>query len=105
MYIYTVYFDICPTLFQQFPVVFSTKYFKQIRQVYLLTHLKKRCYISSIWLAFNETRMSIKGKGVDVNDMETPNKDLSLRINMVNLSFRGDFQSGDHVSRHHPDPM
>ena len=49
--------------------------------------------------------MSIKGKGVDVNDMEVPNEDLSLRINMTNLSFRDDFQRGDHVSRHHPDPM
>ena len=68
--------------------------------MYLLTYLKRHCYISSIWLAFNETGVSIKGKGVDVNDMEIPNEDLSLRINMVN-----DFQSGDHVSRHHPDPM
>ena len=42
-YIYTVYFDICTTLFQQILVVFNTKHFKQIRQVYLL---KKRCYTS-----------------------------------------------------------
>ena len=104
-YIYTVYFDICRTLFQQFLVVFNTKYFKQIRQVYLLTHLKKRCYINGIWLAFNEIGMSSKGKGIDVNNMKIPNEDLSLRINMANLSLRDDFQSGDHVSRHHPDPM
>ena len=45
--------------------------------------------------------MSIKGKGVDINDMEVPNE--GLRINMANLSFRDDFQNGDHVSRHHPD--
>ena len=99
-------------IFIQFVLIFVVLYFSnfllcsiQICQVYLLTHLKKRCYISSIWLAFNETRMSIKGKGVDVNDMEIPNEDLSLRINMANLSLRDDFQSGDHVSRHHPDPM
>ena len=49
--------------------------------------------------------MSIKGKGVDINDMEVPNEDLSLRINMTDLSLRDDFQRGDHVSRHHPDPM
>ena len=49
--------------------------------------------------------MSIKGKGVDVNDMEVPNEDPSLRISMANLSLRDDFQSGDHVSTHHPDPM
>ena len=45
--------------------------------------------------------MSIKGKEVDVNDMEVPNE--GLRINMANLSFRDDFQNGDHVSRHHLD--
>ena len=49
--------------------------------------------------------MSIKGKGVDVNDMEVSNEDPSLRISMANLSWRDDFQSGDHVSRHHPDLM
>ena len=49
--------------------------------------------------------MSIKGKGVEVNEMEVPNEDLNLRINMTNLSLRDDFQHGDHVSRHHPDPM
>ena len=49
--------------------------------------------------------MSIKGKGVDVNDMEVPNKDPSLRISMANLSLRDDFQNGDHFSRHHPDLM
>ena len=85
--------------------MFSTKYFKQICQVYLLTSLKKCCCISSIWLAVNERRMSVKGKGLDVFDMEVPNEDLSLRINMVNVSLRDDFQSGDHVSRHHPDLM
>ena len=46
-----------------------------------------------------------KEKGVDVEDMEVPNEDLSLRLNMANLSLRDDFQSGDHVSRHHPGPM
>ena len=55
-----------------------------------------------IW---DETRMSIKEKGVDVNDMEVSNEDPSLRISIANLSLRDDFQSGDHVSRHHPDPM
>ena len=59
-------------LYFRFLVVFNTKYFKQIRQVYLLSPLKKGCYISSIWLAVNETRMSIKEKGVDVDDMEVP---------------------------------
>ena len=49
--------------------------------------------------------MSIKGKGVEVNEMEVPNEDLNLRINMTNLSLRDDFQHGDHVSRHHPDPV
>ena len=48
--------------------------------------------------------MSIKGKGVEVNDMEVSNEDPSLRISIANLSLRDDFQSGDHVSRHHPDP-
>ena len=48
--------------------------------------------------------MSIKGKGVDVNDMEVPNEDPGLRISIANLSLRDDFQRGDHVSRHHPDP-
>ena len=48
--------------------------------------------------------MSIKEKGVDVNDMEVSNEDPSLRISIANLSLRDDFQSGDHVSRHHPDP-
>ena len=47
--------------------------------------------------------MSIKGKGVDVNDMEVPNEDPNLRISMANLSLRDDFQSGHHVSRHHQD--
>ena len=74
-------------------------------KLYWLTPLKKRCYISSIWLAVNETRMSIKGNGVAVNNMEVPNEDPTLRISMTNLSLRDDFQSGDHVSRHHPDPM
>ena len=85
--------------------MFNTKYFEQIGQVYLLTPLKRRCYISSIWLPVSETRISIKGKRVDVNDMEVPNEDLSLTINMGNLNLRDDFQSGDHVSRHHSDPM
>ena len=49
--------------------------------------------------------MSIKGKGADVNNMEVPNKNLILRINMENLCLRNDFLSGNHVSRHHPDPM
>ena len=49
--------------------------------------------------------MSIKGKEVNVNDMEVPNEDPSFRISMVNLSQRDDFQSRDHVSRHHPDLM
>ena len=111
-YIYIVYFDICTALFQQFLVVLKKKCFKQLRQVYLLTALKKHCYISILhWyanhirLAVNETRMSIKGKGVDVNDMEVPNKGPSLRISMANLSLRDDFQNGDHFSRHHPDLM
>ena len=81
----------------------NTKYFKQIHQVYLLTPLKKRCYISSICLAVNEARMSVKGKGVDLDNMEVPNE--GLRINMTNLILRDDFQCGDHVSRHHPDPI
>ena len=72
---------------------------------YLLTPLKKSYFISNTWLPVNEIRMSIKGKGVDVNNMEEPNEDLSLRINMANLSLRDDFQKGHHVSRHHPDPM
>ena len=71
----------------------------------MLAPLKKRCYISSIWLAVNETRMSIKRKGVDVSDMEVLNENHSLRISMANLSLRNNFQSGDHVSRHHPHPM
>ena len=83
----------------------NTKCFQQICQKYLLTPVKKRCCINSIWLAVNERRMSIKEKGVDVEDMEVPNEDLSLRLNMANLSLRDDFQSGDHVSRHHPGPM
>ena len=49
--------------------------------------------------------MPIKGKGVDVNDMEVPNEDHSLRMSMANLSLRDGFQVGDHASRHHPDPM
>ena len=49
--------------------------------------------------------MSIKGKEVDVNDMEIPNEDPSLRISMVNLNLRDDFQSGDHISKYHPDSM
>ena len=49
--------------------------------------------------------MSIKEKEVVVNDMEVPNENLSLRINMGNLSLRDNFQSGDHVRRHHPDLM
>ena len=49
--------------------------------------------------------MSVKGKEVDVIDVEVPIEDPSLRISMANLSLRDDFQSGDHVSRHHPDPM
>ena len=49
--------------------------------------------------------MSIKGNGVAVNNMKVPNEDPTLRITMTNLSLRDDFQSGDHVSRHHPDPM
>ena len=49
--------------------------------------------------------MPIKGKEVDVNDMEVPNEDHSLRMSMTNLSLRDGFQGGDHASRHHPDPM
>ena len=49
--------------------------------------------------------MSNKGKGIDANNIEVPNEDLSLRINMANLSLRDDFQSGDHVGRHHPEPV
>ena len=49
--------------------------------------------------------MSIKRKGVDVSDMEVLNENHSLRISMANLSLRNNFQSGDHVSRHHPHPM
>ena len=49
--------------------------------------------------------MSIKGKEVDVNDMEIPDDDPSLRISMVNLNLRDDFQSGDHISKYHPDSM
>ena len=71
----------------------------------MLTPPKKRCCLSSIWLAVSETRMSIKGKVIDVNNMEVLNNDLSLRINMANLSLKDDFQSRDHVCRHHPDPM
>ena len=37
--------------------------------------------------------------------METTWKYQTMIINMVNLSLRDDFQSGDGVSRHHPDPM
>ena len=43
-YIYTVQFDIFTTLFQQFLIVLNTKYVNQIRQVYLLTPSKERCY-------------------------------------------------------------
>ena len=49
--------------------------------------------------------MSVKGKEVDVINMEVPIEDPSLRISMANLSLRDDFQSGDHIRRHHPDPM
>ena len=49
--------------------------------------------------------MSIKRKGVDVSDMEVLNEHHSLRISMANLSLRNNFQSGDHVSRHHLHPM
>ena len=62
-------------------------------KLYWLTPLKKRCYISSIWLAVNETRMSVKGKEVDVINMEVPIEDPSLRISMANLSLRDDFQN------------
>ena len=107
-YAYTVCFDICTTLFQQILAVFNTKYFKQIRQLYLQTPQKKHCYISSIWLDVNETRMSIKdvkSKGVDVNHMKVLNDNLSLRINMANLSLRDAIQSRDHVNRYHQDPI
>ena len=104
-YIYTAYFDICTSLFYQFLVAFNTKYFKQICQVYLLTPLKKCRYISGIWLAVNETRMSIKEKEADVNEMEVQNNDLSIRINMENLCLREDFLRGDHVSRHDPNAI
>ena len=73
--------------------------------MYLLKPLKKRYYISSIWLVIDEARMSVKGNGLDVNDIEGPNEDPTHEISMANLSLRDDFQSGDHVSRHHPDPM
>ena len=73
--------------------------------MYSLTPAKKRCYISSIWLAVNETGMSIKGMGIDLNDMEVPTEDPSLRISMANLSLRDDFQNRDHVSRRYPDPV
>ena len=36
-------------------------------------------------------RMSIKGKGIVVNNMEVPNEDPSLRISMANLCLRDDF--------------
>ena len=49
--------------------------------------------------------MSIKGKDISVNNIEVPNEDLCLRINMVNLSLKDDFQIGDYVSRHYPDPV
>ena len=49
--------------------------------------------------------MSIKEKGVDVNDIKVSNEDRSLRISMENLGLRDDFQSRGHVSRHHPDLM
>ena len=49
--------------------------------------------------------MSIKGKDINVNNIEVPNEDLCLRINMVNLSLKDDFQIGDYVSRHYPDPV
>ena len=73
--------------------------------MYLLKPLKKRYYISSIWLVIDEARMSVKGNGLDVNDVEGPNEDPTHGISMANLSLRDDFQSRDHVSRHHPDPM
>ena len=63
--------------------------------MYSLKPLKKRCYISSIWLAIDESRMSVKGNGLDVNDIEGPNEDPSLGISMANLSLRDDFQSVD----------
>ena len=76
--------------------MFNTKYFKLICQVCLLTPLKKCCYISSTWLAVNEARMSIKGKGVDVNNMEVPNEDLSLRISKFEeMIFKVDIMSAD----------
>ena len=49
--------------------------------------------------------MSIKGMGIDLNDMEVPTEDPSLRISMANLSLRDDFQNGDHVSRRYPDSV
>ena len=49
--------------------------------------------------------MSIKRKGVDVSDMEVLNEHHSLRISMANLSLRNNFQSEDHVSRHHLHPL
>ena len=49
--------------------------------------------------------MSVKGKEVDVIDVEVPIEDPSLRISMANLSLRDDFQNGDHVSRRYPDPV
>ena len=49
--------------------------------------------------------MSIKGMGIDLNDMKVPTEDPSLRISMANLSLRDDFQNGDHVSRRYPDSV
>ena len=49
--------------------------------------------------------MSVKGKEVDVIDVEVPIEDPSLRISMANLSLRDDFQSGDHVGRRYPGPV
>ena len=49
--------------------------------------------------------MSSKGNAIDVNDMEVLNEDPSLTISTVNLHLRDNFQKGDHVSGHHPDPM
>ena len=49
--------------------------------------------------------MSVKGKEVDVINVEVPIEDPSLRISMANLSLRDDFQSGDHVGRRYPGPV
>ena len=64
-YVYTVYFDICTTLFQQVLVVFNRKQFKQIRQVHLLAPLKKRCYTMKkleIYSIYIEEREWVKAK-------------------------------------------